>query len=88
MSKLAKLKARLKTCPKDFTWDEATTLLEGCGFNLVPKTGPSKASHRRFFNEKTGRVFMLARPHPESTLKLYMVKNLLSFLIEEGCIDE
>ncbi len=41
MSKLEKLIARIKSKPKDFTWKEATTLMNAFGYELKAggKTG-------------------------------------------------
>jgi predicted RNA binding protein YcfA (HicA-like mRNA interferase family) len=87
MSKLDKLRSKLCSRPKDFTWRETLRLLNDFGFKRVKPKGPSQGSHRRFYSETSDRIFMIAEPHPAPYLKDYQVKELLQLLREEGCID-
>lgn len=82
MSKKEKLIARLLSKPKDFTWDELCTLFKSLGFVENKERG---GSYRSF--DKEGVVpFLIHKPHPGKILKMYKVKNVISFLIEEGLI--
>lgn len=86
MSKKEKLLGRLRTTPrpKDFTWAEATTLLAAYGFKLHPTGG---GSGRMFVHEQTRVKLRLHEPHPEKTLKPYMVDQLLEGLRNAGVIE-
>jgi predicted RNA binding protein YcfA (HicA-like mRNA interferase family) len=87
MSRIDKLMCRLQCRPKDFTWDEAVRLLEHHGFQQVKKTGTGRGSHRKF-RRPDGLYFQISQPHPENTLKIYQVDDLLEVLQEVGRIDE
>ena len=79
MSKKDKLISRLKTVPKDFTFNEAKTLLELCGYSLSNsgKTSGSRVSFKRGY-----RIFRLHKPHPRKELPAYQVKSILIELEE------
>ena len=72
---------RLQTRPKDFTWSELVSLLEGFGY--VVKNG--KGSVRKFI-DADNRKILLHEPHPEKTLKAYVIENVLTRLEEHGKI--
>lgn len=75
-----KLIKRLKSLPKDFTYDEAERLLTLFGY---VKSNKGKTSGSRVLFFKSGRIpVFLHRPHPGNELKQYAVKQLLSELIE------
>lgn len=76
MSKIDKLKARLLSKPKDFTYQELVTLFEACGFE--EKTGGGSA--RKLINPKTGKVFNLHQPHPGNILKGYVIREAIEIL--------
>jgi len=80
MSQKKKLVERLKTKPKDFTWNELEVVLTGFGYELESGSG----SRRKFFNAKTGDVISLHQPHPNNVLKAYQVGDVLSHLKERG----
>lgn len=84
MSQLEKAINRIKTCPKDYTYDEARTLLSKLGFDEFNK-GKTSGSRVRFFRKTDGRTIDLHKPHPQSTMKEYSVKALKEFL--EGIGD-
>jgi len=87
VSKADKLLRRLESRPKDFTWDEALTVLKHCGFHPVATSSKSTGSHRKFIGPD-GRYLQISQPHPENILKPYQVKDLLDILRETGCIRE
>jgi predicted RNA binding protein YcfA (HicA-like mRNA interferase family) len=79
MSKIDKLIERLCKKPKDFTWDELNKILTAKGFE-EQTTGKTGGSRRRFFNPETNQVVTLHKPHPENTLKEYVLKNVIEVL--------
>ena len=76
MSRLEKEIERLKSKPKDYTYDEAKSLLNKLGFfeNNKGKTSGSR--------DKYGRKIELHRPHPSNIIKMYKVNDLLNVLRE------
>lgn len=77
MSKSKKLRERLDTLPRDFTWDELVTLLAQYGFKVINGAG----SKRKFANDN-GRLVSFHCPHPGSIVKLYVLKDVKSLLDE------
>jgi hypothetical protein len=77
LSKKDKLIARLKAKPKDFTFDEAKTLLESCGYTMA-KSGKTSGSRVCFTKEM--KVFRMHKPHPRNELLLYQVNELIDEL--------
>ncbi len=84
MSKKEKLLLRLQQRPKDFTWDELTTLLKNLGYKPW-KTGKTGGSRRRFIHP-TAPPISLHKPHPQNTLKRYTIDDVLEILKNEGMI--
>ena len=84
MSKKKKLIERLLQKPRDLTWHELKTLLGYLGFEEQNKgkTGGS----RRCFQNKEGVPIWFHEPHPNKTLKIYMVKQLIDLLNKEELI--
>lgn len=76
MSKLEKLLKRLYSKPKDFTYQEAKTLLEQLGF-VEDNKGRTSGSRVIFINEKGGNI-ELHKPHNTGkTLKPYQIKDII-----------
>ena len=75
---------RLRSTPRDFTFEEAETLL---GYLDYVRSNKGKTSGSRviFISEKHGAI-LLHKPHPQKELKLYQVKQLLEILEQEGLI--
>ena len=84
MSRRSKLIARLERTPRDFTWAELVTLLEGLGYSEV-KRGKTAGSRRRFVHA-TAAMISLHEPHPGSELRAYQVKLVLETLKQEELI--
>ena len=80
MSKLEKEIERLKSKPKDYTYDEAKSLLNKLGFfeNNKGKTSGSRVE----FKDRYGRKMALHKPHPSNIIKSYKVNDLLNNLEE------
>ena len=83
MGKLEKMIERLKSNPKDFTFEEMQTLLLALGFELSNK-GKTSGSRVRFF--KDGVFIILHKPHPRKELLSYQIKQIIETLSEEGLI--
>ena len=84
MGKKDKLIKRLKTKPKDFTFDEAETLLTYFDYERSDK-GKTSGS-RVCFKSSTHPPILLHNPHPQKELKSYQIKDLIDKLEEEGLI--
>ena len=80
MSRLEKEIERLKSRPKDYTYDEAKSLLNELGFyeNNKGRTSGSRVE----FKDKLGRKITLHKPHPSNIIKIYKVNDLLNDLKE------
>lgn len=83
MGKLEKMIERLKSNPKDFTFEEMQTLLLALGFELSNK-GKTSGSRVKFF--KDGVFIILHKPHPRKELLSYQIKQIIEVLSEEGLI--
>jgi len=86
MAKKEKLRQRLLSHPKDFTWEELTTLLYYLGFEEegAGKTGGS----RRKFVDAQGNVINLHKPHPGNIVKEYAIKQVVERLKELHLVNE
>ncbi|MBL7934483.1 MAG: type II toxin-antitoxin system HicA family toxin [Bacteroidia bacterium] len=84
MSQIEKLKERLKNRPKDFSWDELSTLLGKLGYN-EHKKGKTGGSRRKFVGA-TGDIISLHKPHPGTILKAYQVNQIIDHLNEKGLL--
>ena len=83
MGKLEKMIERLKSNPKDFTFEEMQALLLALGFELSNK-GKTSGSRVKFF--KNGVFIILHKPHPRKELLSYQIKQIIEVLSEEGLI--
>ena len=85
MSRKDKLLSRLKTMPKDFSYDELIQLLIYLGYK-EDNAGKTSGSAVRFINCQTKHIMRIHKPHPENTLKMYVLKYVLEELLKEGVI--
>ena len=83
MGKKEKLIVRLKSKPKDFTYNEAKTLLGLCGY-IMMSSGKTSGSRVSFIREQ--KVFRMHKPHPRKELLSYQVNELIDELNQEGLI--
>jgi hypothetical protein len=83
MSKKEKLIERLKSKPKNFTFDEMEALLFSLGFIKCKggKTGGSRVKYAR-----NGFPVMIHKPHPSNELKPYQVSDILTALRKEQLV--
>jgi predicted RNA binding protein YcfA (HicA-like mRNA interferase family) len=84
MGRKEKLLARLQQRPKDFTWDELTSLLKSLGY-VQRKTGKTGGSRRRFVHP-TAPSITLHKPHRTRIVKMYVINDILEFLKREEMI--
>lgn len=84
MGQKEKLIQRLKSKPKDFTFQEAETLL---GYLEYIRSNKGKTSGSRvvFESNEYGNI-LLHKPHPNNELKIYQIKQLIDVLEQEGLI--
>ncbi len=76
MSKKDKLISKLLSKPKDFTWSETKTLMEG--FDFILKEG--NGSRAKFIHERNSIVIAFHKPHPGNILKKYVLNRLIETL--------
>jgi predicted RNA binding protein YcfA (HicA-like mRNA interferase family) len=84
MGRKEKILARLQQRPKDFTWDELTSLLKTLGYELR-KTGKTGGSRRKYIHS-TAPTITLHKPHPGRIVKMYVINDILELLRREGII--
>ena len=84
IGKKEKLIARLKSKPKDFTFEEAETLLGLLGYAKDNK-GKTSGSRVMFFGKNKSAI-LLHKPHPRKELLEYQIKQLIEKLSEEELI--
>ena len=84
MGQKEKLIKKLKSRPKDFTFDEAETLL---GYFTYCRSNKGRTSGSRvMFISNEHAPILLHKPHPRKELLDYQVKQLIEVLEQEGLI--
>ncbi len=82
MSKNEKLLDKLKSKPKNFTYDEIKKMLNNLGFHENTK-GKTSGSRVVFLNNNdSSQKIELHKPHPNNALKSYQIKKVLNLLEE------
>lgn len=84
MGKKDKLIKRLKSKPKDFTFDEVESLLNYFDYVRCDK-GKTSGSRVRFNSEKHKSI-LLHKPHPNNELRQYQIRQLIDLLEQEGLL--
>ena len=84
VSRKEKLINRLKSCPKDLTFEEVINILQYFGYEEYHK-GRTSGSRVIFENDNHASI-LLHKPHPRKTLLEYQVKQLIETLEQEGLI--
>lgn len=88
MSRKEKLFKRLLALPKNLTYDELVSLLAAFEF-YEAKTGKTSGSAVRFKNEKfPHEPIIFHRPHPQNTMKEYVLKSVVACLIRCSLIGD
>ena len=83
MGQKDKLIKRLKSKPRDFTFDEAESLM---GYLGARKSNKGRTSGSRISFIFSDFKIDLHKPHPRNELKPYQVSRLLNDLEKEGLI--
>ena len=84
MGQKEKLIEQLKSKPKDFTFNDAETLL---GYFDYKRSNKGKTSGSRvMFVSDNHPPIMLHKPHPRKELLAYQVKQLIDILKQEGLL--
>ena len=85
MGQKEKLIRKLKSNPKDFTFDEAETLL---GFFTYHSSNKGKTSGSRvmFISKEYQTKILLHKPHSRKELLEYQIKQLIETLEQEGLL--
>ncbi|HVW15226.1 MAG TPA: type II toxin-antitoxin system HicA family toxin [Mucilaginibacter sp.] len=86
MSRNEKLISRLRSVPKDFTWDELTKVLAYFGYEEL--TGGKTGGSRRRFVDTNKNVITLHKPHPANIVKGYAIREVIAHLSEKGYIKD
>lgn len=84
MGQKEKLISKLKSNPKDFTFDEAETLLGYFSYGRSNK-GRTSGSRIMFISAEHPSI-LRHKPHPRKELLAYQVKQLVTMLEQEGLI--
>lgn len=84
MGQKEKLIKRLKSKPKDFTFEEAETLLKY--FNYTKSDKGRTSGSRIIFSCPNKMSILLHKPHPRKELLLYQIKQLIEVLEQEGLL--
>ena len=79
-----KLIDRLKSQPKDFTFDEAERLLALFGY--VKSSKGKTSGSRVMFIDDQNRKILLHKPHPGNIMKIYALKEIMEKLTRNGNI--
>lgn len=80
------IEKKMQRCSLNITFADAVILLEHYGYRQDNK-GKTSGSRVRFVCEGHADI-LLHRPHPQKELKGYVVKQLHSFLEQEGFWNE
>lgn len=81
MSKIEKEIKKLKSRPKDFTYDEVKKILNNFGF-IENNKGKTSGSRVVFENEQINEKIELHKPHPKNILKMYQINTIIKKLEE------
>lgn len=79
MGKIEKLIKKLKSDPKDFTWNDLKKLLAFYGYEELKMKGKTGGSRRKFVNDKKVMI-NLHEPHPQKVIKPYLIKIIIKHL--------
>lgn len=84
MGQKEKLIERLRSRPKDFTFDEMETLLRFLSYQRTNK-GRTSGSRVMFVSDDHPPI-LLHKPHPRKELLMYQIKQLIEMLEQEGLL--
>lgn len=78
-----KLIERFKTLPNNFTWNELVRLFAAFGYEISNK---GKTSGSRVVFKKGESAYLAHKPHPDSLIKPYVMKQVYEFLKNNNLI--
>lgn len=78
-----KLIERFKQMSKDFKWEELVRLFAAFGYEMDNK---GRTSGSRVIFKKGQSAYAAHKPHPESIVKMYVLKQVSDFLKENYLI--
>lgn len=84
MGQKEKLIKKLKSKPKDMTFEEAEILLKYLSYTLSDK-GRTSGSRVIFLSPNHAPI-LLHKPHPRKELLAYQIKQLVDILEQEGLL--
>ena len=85
MGQKDKLIEKLKSNPKDFTFEEAESLLGYFSYYRNNK-GRTSGSRVMFESDEHKSKIILHKPHPRKELLSYQIKQLIEYLKQEGLL--
>jgi hypothetical protein len=85
MGQKEKLIKKLKSLPKNFTFEEAETLLGYFSYYRSNK-GKTSGSRVMFSSVEHDSKILLHKPHPRKELLQYQIKQLIELLEQEGLL--
>ncbi len=85
MGQKEKLIAKLKSNPKNFSFDDAESLLNCFTYRRSNK-GKTSGSRVMFTSDEYKTKILLHKPHPRKELLEYQIKQLIELLEQEGLI--
>lgn len=85
MGQKEKLIAKLKSNPKNFSFDDAESLLN-CFIYRRSNKGKTSGSRVMFTSDEYKTKILLHKPHPRKELLEYQIKQLIELLEQEGLI--
>lgn len=83
MSKFEKAKERIRSKPKDYTYDEVKYLLSQMGFEEYNK-GKTSGSRVKFYRKEDKKAILLHKPHPGNIMRRGAIEDLVEFLTSLG----
>ena len=85
MGQKEKLLKKLKSLPKNFTFEEVETLLGYFSYYRSNK-GKTSGSRVMFSSAEHDSKILLHKPHPRKELLQYQIKQLIEQLEQEGLL--
>jgi len=85
VSKLQKLIIRLKSKPRDFSYDDLRKTLNGLGYEEDSR-GKTSGSRVAFIHPESLHIIRLHKPHPGNILKAYQIEQIIDELSRRNLI--
>jgi hypothetical protein len=82
VAKIDKILGRLRSKPKDFTWEDLTRIMQHFGYKKLEGSG----SRVKFYHEEKNTLFSMHKPHHPKTLRPYQIESAISRLEKDQFI--